>query len=102
MERAADWVFSHMTELAAMEVDQPSEVGPTYHDGPGSKLSRVPVLYVMALNLKSGYNLVLFLHKPFLRIRADGLHQSHGHLNHVRPLRLSHQERWQVDHLQRC
>ncbi|XP_064384127.1 ubiquitin carboxyl-terminal hydrolase 5-like [Halichondria panicea] len=35
VERAADWVFSHMTELAAMEVDQPSEVGPTYHDGPG-------------------------------------------------------------------
>ncbi len=59
MERAADWVFSHMTELAAMEVDQPSEVGPTYHDGPGSKLSRVPVLYVMVLNLKSGYNLLL-------------------------------------------
>ena len=46
MERAADWVFSHMTELAAMEVDQPSEVGPTYHDGPGSKLSRVPVLCI--------------------------------------------------------
>ena len=38
MERAADWVFSHMTELAAMEVDQPSEVRPTYHDGPGSEL----------------------------------------------------------------
>ncbi len=46
MERAADWVFSHMTELMAMEVDQPSEVGPTYHDGPGSKLSRVPVLCI--------------------------------------------------------
>ncbi len=45
MERAVDWAFSHMTELAAMEVDQLSEVGPTYHDGPGSKLSRVPVLY---------------------------------------------------------
>ena len=46
MERAADWVFSHMTELAAMEVDQPSEVGPTYHDGPGSKSSHVPVLCI--------------------------------------------------------
>ncbi len=45
MERAADWVFSHMTELAAMEVDQPSE-GPTYHDGPGSKSSHVPVLCI--------------------------------------------------------
>ncbi len=37
-------MFSHMTELVAMEVDQLSEVGPTYHDGPGSKLSHVPVL----------------------------------------------------------
>ena len=43
VERAVDWV---LTELAAMEMDQPSEVGPTYHDGPGSKPSHVPVLCI--------------------------------------------------------
>ena len=39
MERAADWVFSHMTELDSMEVDQPEggEQKPNYRDGPGSE-----------------------------------------------------------------
>lgn len=91
IERAADWIFSHATEVDAMEVSDEAG-GATgssqYRDGNSSKLS----------GNRSGTTFTFF---QLSRIQIGGIHFTHGNVVSGRSLCLPHFEERQVGNIQR-
>ena len=62
MERAADWVFSHASELETGEMDTAQSTSePIYHDGVGRKLLFRQTSFLVTQSCVLGYELIAFV-----------------------------------------